>query len=219
MHLRVKSGVGVCPPVLIRERSSGPGVGYSSSDKKRKLETDVWVPHLSSPPLAAPRSTAASYIPGHALCLVLYATRACTLPGPGSYHWEHVISVMEGLSQPWETLDTEGSGGQPVRGGQRGVPCSPPPRPLSPALPMSSWLSRPENPCWPCEPCVRVSPLVRQGFLSPGAALGVHPIGVTCQGAVLTAPGSQVATCVLGGLCEGQGHRLVAFCAEAFVNR
>ena len=121
MHLRVKSGVGVCPPGLIRERSSGPGVGYSSSDEKRKLETGVWVPYLSSPPLAAPRSTAASYITGHALCLVLYPTRACTLPHPRSYHWDHLISVMEGLSQPWETLDTEGSGGQQVRGRQKGV--------------------------------------------------------------------------------------------------
>lgn len=194
MRLRVKSRVGVCPPVLIRERSSGPGVGYSSSDENRKLETDVWVPHLSSPPL--------SCSPLH--CCLLHP-RACTLPGPLSYHWDHVISVMEGLSQPWETLDTEGSGGQPVRGRQRGVPCSPPPRPLSPALPISSWLSRPENPCWPCEPCVRVSPLGRQGFLSPGAALGGHPVGVTCQGTVLTAPGSQVATCVRGGLCEGKG--------------
>ena len=129
-------GFGVCPPVLIRERSSGPGVGYSNSDEKRKLETDVWVPHLYRPPLLCS--------PIH--CCLLHP-RACTLPGPLSYHWDHVISVMEGLSQPWETLDTEGSGGQPVRGRQRGVPCSPPPRPLSPALPISSWLSRPENPC------------------------------------------------------------------------
>lgn len=159
----------------------------------------------------APRSAAASYIPGHVLCRVNNPTRACTLLCPRSYRWDHLISVMEGLSQSWETLATEGSGGQPVRARQRGVPCSPPPRPLSPALPASSWLSRPENPRWPREPCVKVSPLGRQGFLSPGAALGVHPVRVTCQGTVLTAPGSQVATCVLGGLCEGQGHSLRPF--------
>lgn len=164
-------------------------------------------------------SAESSILPGHALGQVLNPTRACTLPRPRSYHWDHLISVREGLSQSWETLATEGSGGQPVRARQRGVPCSPPPRPLSPALPASSWLSRPENPCWPCEPCERVSPLGRQGFPSPGAALGVYPMRVTCQGTVLTAPGSHVATCVLGGLCEGQGHRLEAFCTEAFMNR
>lgn len=162
----------------------------------------IFPAHLCS----APRSTAASYITGHALC------GSSILPLGAS-------DISHGRAESWETLDTEGSGGQPVRARQRGVPCSPPPRPLSPALPASSWLSRPENPRWPREPCVRVSPLGRQGFLSPGAALGVHPVGVTCQGTVLTAPGSQVATCVLGGLCEGHGHRLVAFCTEALVNR
>ena len=141
-------------------------------------------------------------------CCLLHP-RACTPPRPQSYLWDHLTAVMEGVSQSCETLDMEGSGGQPVRARQKGVPCSPLPWPLSPALPASSWVSRPENPRRPRELCVRVSCLGRQGFLSLGAALGVHPLRVTCQCTVLTAPGRDWPP-----VCRN----LVAFCTEAFVN-
>ena len=129
-------------------------------------------------------------------CCLLHP-RACTPPRPQSYLWDHLTAVMEGVSQSCETLDTEGSGGQPVRARQKGVPCSPPPWPLSPALPASSWVSRPENPRRPRELCVRVSCLGRQGFLSLGAALGVHPLRVTCQCPSLLPLGG------IGHLCAG----------------
>lgn len=69
LHPRVMWGWGLSPPPHKGDKFRVWG-GYSSSDEKRKPRSLIFLAHRRPPP----RSTAASYIPGHALCCVLDPT-------------------------------------------------------------------------------------------------------------------------------------------------